>query len=193
MRGGKSIMRALITVVLLVLFVTPAFGGQAGCVLYTDAAPSSAVAEVTVPDGFACSSGDSSVGETPEYYLLPSDAGSDVRFLYYTTGRGDPQTLAEAALASYSMLYDEFSAGEIHHEETEGLTTLYFDYTCAYPTRTGDALIYEQTAIAYIPLGSDTFIACIASLAFDNSDDYLSTEAMREFLMFAMNAIELSE
>ena len=127
MRGGKSIMRALITVVLLVLFVTPAFDGQAGCVLYTDAAPSSAVAEVTVPDGFACSSGDSSAGETPEYYLLPSDAGSDVRFLYYTTGRGDPRALAESALSSYSMLYDEFTAGEIRDVDFRGTASLYFE------------------------------------------------------------------
>ena len=186
--------RAFVTgVLLLILFTAPAFGGQAGCVLYTDDTPPRAVAEVAVPEGFACPSGNSSAGNTPEYYILPTDAGSDVRFMYYTTGRGDPRTLAEAALASYSVLYDEFNAGEIRNMDFKGMASLYFDYTCAYPDRAGDALVYEQTAVAYIQLDSDEFIACIISLAFNDPNGYLSAEGMRERLASAMNAIELSE
>ena len=178
---------------LLILSVVPAFGQQAGCLLYTDDTPPREVAEVAVPEGFACLSEESSAGETPEYYFLPTDAGSHVRFLYYTTGRGDAHKLAEAAVSSYRMLYDEFDAGEIRSADFSGRACLYFDYTCAYPSRTGDTFVYEQTAVAYIPLNSDEFIACIASLAFDDPAGYLSAAAMREFLDFAMSAVKLSE
>ena len=178
-------------ILLLVLFIAPAFG-QDGCILYSDGTPPREVAEVAVPEGFACPDGETAAGETPEYYLLPTDAGSDVRFLYYTTGRGDSRRLAEAALTSYSMLYDEFTAGEIQDGDFNGRSCLRFDYTCAYPNRAGDALVYEQTAVAYIPLDSDEFIACIVSLAFDDAKGYLSAEAMQERLASAMDAIELS-
>ena len=177
----------------LILFTVPAFSGQTGCPLYTDDTPPRAVAGVAVPEGFSCLSEESVAGETPEYYLVPTEAESNVRFLYYTTGRGDPQTLAKAALSSYGMLYDEFSAGEIRQEAFAERDCLYFDYTCAYPTRTGDAMVYEQTAVAYIPVDGDAFIACIASLAFDDPEDYFSGEEMHAFLMFAMQAIELCE
>ena len=176
---------------MLMMVIAPAYGGQPGCMLYTDDTPPRAVAEVAVPEGFACVPGDSSAGDTPEYYFLPDAEASDVRFLYYTTGRGDPHKLAAAALGSYSMLYDEFSAGEIQDEDFDGRACLYFAYTCAYPNRAGDALLYEQTAVAYIPLGSDEFIACIVSLAFDDPDSYLSAEAMREWMAFAVSAVEL--
>ena len=178
---------------LLVLFTLPAFGQQAGCLLYTDDTPPREVAEVTVPEGFTRSPEESHVGGTSEYYFLPTDADSHVRFLYYTTGQGDPHRLAEAALASYNVLYDEFEAGEIHSKDFADRACLYFDYTCAYPSRAGDTFVYEQTAVAYIPLNSDEFIACIASLAFDDPAGYLSDTAMREFLDFAMNAVKLTE
>ena len=178
---------------LLVLSVAPALGQQAGCLLYADDTPPRAVAEVAVPEGFACLPEEPPAGETPEYYFLPTDTDSHVRFLYYTTGRGDARRLAEAALSSYRMLYDEFDTGEIRSEDFAGRACLYFDYTCAYPSRAGDTFVYEQTAVAYIPLNSDEFIACIASLAFDDPAGYLSTSSMREFLDFAMSAIKLFE
>ena len=87
-----------------------------------------------------------------EYYFVPGAPGDPVRFIYYTVGEGEPRALAEAALESYATFYDEFAPGEIREDTLAGQRCLRFDYTCAYPDRNGTHTVYEQTAVAYVPL-----------------------------------------
>ena len=147
------------------------------------------VATIAAPEGFVSSPELSTTSDGTEYYFVPSDASSPVRFLYYTAGSGNPRALAEAALDSYGVFYDEFQAGGIREEELASQRCLRFDYTCAYPDRTGDHTVYEQTAVGYIFLDGGEFIACIVSLAFDDPSDYLAEEALTAQQDGALSAI----
>ena len=150
-------------------------------------------AVVTPPDGFTCAPEMAVFSETPEYYFVPADEESPVRFIYYTTGNGDPRALAEAAMTDYGAFYDEFHKGEVREVTICGRACLCFDYTCAYPDRKGDGTVYEQTVVAYVPLESDAFIACIVSLDFDGAGSYVSKAALTEQLEVALDAIAMVE
>ena len=132
-------------------------------------------------------------GDTPEYYFIPEDGAGPLRFVYYTTGSGDPMALAKAALGSYAMLYDSFSAGGIREDPVAGRTCLHFDYACSYPDRSGARQIHEQTAVAYLPLSGDQFVACIVSLAFDDPDARWTTEALDNHLMSALERVRMAD
>ena len=147
------------------------------------------VGHVSPPEGFAAAPELAVEGATPEYYFTPADPGSDVRFFYYTAGEGDPRALAETALASYGVFYDEFQAGEIREEALAGRQCLHFDYTCAYPDRSGARTVYEQTAIGYIPLDGESFVACSVSLAFDDASGVYPAEALDALLTQALSAV----
>ena len=110
--------------------------------------------------------------------------------IYYTTGEGDPRALAETALESYVTFYDEFVPGEIIEDALAGQDCLHFDYTCAYPDRSGTNMVYEQTAIAYVPLDEAQFIACIISLAFDDPAGYC--DDLTDRLTQALSAIDVN-
>lgn len=145
------------------------------------------------PEAFVPAPEYAAPGDTPEYYFVPADGEDPTRFFYYTTGSGDPVALAEAAISSYGMFYDEFRASGIREDELAGFRCTRFDYTCAYPDRTGASLVYEQTAVAYVPLEDGQFIACIASLAFDDPDAYRTGEALGELLARALGAVVMAD
>lgn len=148
------------------------------------------IAAVSPPAGYAEAPELAAPGDTPEYYFIPTEK-SPVRFLYYTTGSGDPAALAAAALESYAAFYEEFRPAAVREDRLAGRDCLRFDYTCAYPDADGKALVREQTAVAYVPLEGDAFIACIASLAFDEPDGFLTDDALTALLETALGAIEL--
>ena len=147
---------------------------------------SSVDVHVTPPEGYVAVPEMAMEGE---YYFVPAATDDPVRFIYYTIGAGDPRALAEAALKSYATFYDEFTPGRIREESLAELTCLRFDYTCAYPDRSGEHMVYEQTAVAYVPLEGGQFIACIVSLAFDDPSGY--REDLTDLMTLALNAIEL--
>ena len=148
---------------------------------------SSTVVHLMPPEGYVIAPEMAMEGE---YYFVPSVPGDPARFLYYTTGAGDPRALAQAALESYAAFYDEFAPGEIREDALAGRDCLRFDYTCAYPDRSGERTVYEQTAVAYVPLDDKQFVACIVSLAFDDPSDRCSPDALTERLTLALNAID---
>lgn len=151
------------------------------------------VAQVVSPEGYAPLEDASPTGSEPEYYLVPNDAESPVRFLYYTTGCGDSRALAEAARENYALFYDEFDSGEIAEITLSGRACLCLAYTCAYPGRDGATPVYEQSAICYFPAGENAFVACILSLSFDSPDDYLSEAAFAESLEQMASAVQWME
>ena len=144
-------------------------------------------AYVTPPEGYVAAP---EMAMEDEYYFIPGAQGDPVRFIYYTTGEGDPQALAEAALESYASFYDEFAPGEILKDTLAGRDCLHFDYTCAYPDRSGAHMVYEQTAVAYVPLDEAQFIACIVSLAFDDPAGYC--DDLTDRLSLALSAIGMN-
>ena len=148
-----------------------------------------AVGYITPPEGYAAAPEMAAEAATPEYYFTPIAADSHVRFFYYTAGEGNPRSLAEAALASYRVFYDEFQAGDIREEELAGQQCLHFDYTCAYLDRSGEKTVYEQTAIGYVPLDDASFIACIVSLAFEDASGCLAAEDLDALLSEALRAV----
>lgn len=148
-----------------------------------------AVASVRAPEGFIPAPDMAVPGDTPEYYFIPEDDHSAVRFIYYTAGSGDPDALAKAALASYTAFYDDFQAGEPEAFTVGDRTGLRFDYTCAYPDRSGEHRVYEQTSVAYITVDEGVFVACVVSLGFGAAEDYLAKEALTAQLGQALNAI----
>ena len=145
---------------------------------------SSVEGRVTPPEGYVAAPEMAMEGE---YYFVPEASGDPVRFIYYTTGEGDPRALAKAALESYATFYDEFAPGEIREDALTGRDCLRFDYTCAYPDRDGEHMVYEQTAVAYVPLDESQFIACIVSLAFDDPAGYC--DDLTDRLTLALSAI----
>ena len=149
------------------------------------------VASVQAPEGYALQESAPSGGADPEYYFVPVDPDRPVRFLYYTAGSGDPDTLASAALDSYAMFYDEFDYHAPVAETLAGLDTLRFDYTCAYPDRDGSAMVYEQTCVCYVTIREDRFVACICSLAFDDPAAYLDADALLALTEQALGAIRI--
>lgn len=151
------------------------------------------VATVRTPEGFALQAPADPAAEEPEYYFVPTDEGSNVRFYYYTAGSGSPEALAKAALESYAMFYDEFQPGEVTDAPLDGRACLRFSYACAYPDRSGASLVHEQDAVCYLPLREDRFVAVIASLAFGDGQDLLSPEALDAELTRALAAVELEE
>ena len=192
--GGKRIMnihiKRMAILVLALLAAIPVVRAES-CPLLDGAG--NTVATVGEMEGLAAAPELSASSDTPEYYFVPVDKASPIRFVYYTTGAGDPMALAQAALSSYSMLYDEFSAGEILQEAVADRDCLRFRYTCAYPDRSGAQMVYEQTAVAYLPLSGESFIACILSLAFDDAESYWSAEALDDRLETALGAIQMAE
>lgn len=153
----------------------------------------STIAHVVCPEGYAVQADEAISGTDPEYYLMPTDAESPVRFLYYTTGSGDSQALAEAAQQNFMVFYDEFASDEIGEITLAGRTCLCLSYTCTYPAEDGTTPVYEQSAICYFPVQDDTFVACILSLSFDSADDYLSEEEFGESLELMASAVEWME
>lgn len=145
------------------------------------------VARVTPPEGFAAAPEMALEGE---YYFVPDAPGDHGRFIYYTTGEGDPRALAKAALESYATFYDVFAPGEIREDTLAGRDCLRFEYTCAYPDQSGAHMVYEQTAVAYVPLDEGRFIACIVSLAFDDPNGY--RDDLTDRLTLALSAIGMN-
>ena len=177
-------MKRMVIALLLVaaLLTVSAFAQGADYPLKT----SSVEVRVTPPEGYAAAPEMAMEGE---YYFVPESSGNPVRFIYYTVGEGDPRALAEAALESYATFYDEFVPGEIREDTLAGKDCLRFDYTCAYPDRGGEHTVYEQTAVAYVPLPDGQFIACIVSLAFDDPSGY--SDDLTDRLTLSLGAIEL--
>ncbi|MBE5808372.1 MAG: hypothetical protein E7317_08530 [Clostridiales bacterium] len=132
----------------------------------------SVIAEVEAPTDLAYAPELATPGDTPEYYFLPKDGKDPLRFVYYTSGAGDPMKLAEMAQTDYAMFYDDFAGSEIRNESIAGRDGIAFSYTCHYPDRSGKNEVYEQTAVGYWPLGDGLFVACIVSLAFDDPSAY---------------------
>lgn len=149
------------------------------------------VARVVQPEGYALSEDSDVDGEEPEYYFEPESDESPVRFLYYTTGYGDSQSVAEAAIAAYTTFYDEFASSEVAERTLADRTFLSFDYTAAYLNAEGTAMVYEQSAVCYFPVGGDAFVVCIVSLAFDDADAYLDVEALDAYIAQACGAVNL--
>lgn len=149
------------------------------------------VARVVQPEGYALSEDSDVDGEEPEYYFEPESDESPVRFLYYTTGYGDSQSVAEAAIAAYTTFYDEFASSEVAERTLADRTFLCFDYTAAYPNAEETAMVYEQSAVCYFPVGGDAFVVCIVSLSFDGSDAYLDAEALDAYVAQACGAVNL--
>lgn len=149
------------------------------------------VARVVQPEGYALSEDSDVDGEEPEYYFEPESDESPVRFLYYTTGYGDSQSVAEAAIAAYMTFYDEFASSEVAERTLADRTFLCFDYTAAYPNAEETAMVYEQSAVCYFPVGGDAFVVCIVSLAFDDADAYLDAEALDAYVAQACGAVNL--
>lgn len=149
------------------------------------------VARVVQPEGYALSENSDVDGEEPEYYFEPESDESPVRFLYYTTGYGDSQSVAEAAIAAYTTFYDEFASSEVAERTLADRTFLCFDYTAAYPNAEETAMVYEQSAVCYFPVGGDAFVVCIVSLSFDGSDAYLDAEALDAYVAQACGAVNL--
>ena len=149
------------------------------------------VARVVQPEGYALSEDSDVDGEEPEYYFEPESDESPVRFLYYTTGYGDSQSVAEAAIAAYTTFYDEFASSEVAERTLADRTFLSFDYTAAYPNAEETAMVYEQSAVCYFPVGGDAFVVCIVSLSFDGSDAYLDAEALDAYVAQACGAVNL--
>ena len=149
------------------------------------------VARVVQPEGYALSEDSDVDGEEPEYYFEPESDESPVRFLYYTTGYGDSQSVAEAAIASHAMFYDEFASSEVAERTLADRTFLSFDYTVAYPNAEETAMVYEQSAVCYFPVGGDAFVVCVVSLSFDGSDAYLDAEALDAYVAQACGAVNL--
>lgn len=174
-------------IALLLITVLPNASGFAQATDFPLMAGDTVVAHVTPPEGFIAAPEMALEGE---YYFVPDTSGGPVRFIYYTAGEGDPRALAEAALESYAAFYDEFAPGEIREDTLAGQNCLRFDYTCAYPDRNGVNMVYEQTAVAYIPLEEEQFIACIVSLAFDNPTGYC--DDFTERLTLALSAIGIN-
>lgn len=152
-----------------------------------------AVAEVIVPEGYASLDGISPnyTGTEPEYYFIPEDADSPVRFLYYTTGSGNSRILAENAIERYYSFYDVFEAGEVTSTLLAGKECINVTYTCSYPGQDGVTPVYEQSSLCYFPITDHAFIACIVSLAVDSAEEYLDAEAMNALLEQAAAAIEM--
>lgn len=149
------------------------------------------VARVVQPEGYALSEDSDVDGEEPEYYFEPESDESPVRFLYYTTGYGDSQSVAEAAIAAYTTFYDEFASSEVAERTLADRTFLSFDYTAAYPNAEETAMVYEQSAVCYFPVGEDAFAVCIVSLSFDGADAYLDAEALDAYVAQACGAVNL--
>lgn len=149
------------------------------------------VARVVQPEGYALSEDSDVDGEEPEYYFEPESDESPVRFLYYTTGYGDSQSVAEAAIAAYTTFYDEFASSEVAERTFADRTFLSFDYTAAYPNAEETAMVYEQSAVCYFPVGGDAFVVCVVSLSFDGSDAYLDAEALDAYVAQACGAVNL--
>lgn len=149
------------------------------------------VARVVQPEGYALSEDSDVDGEEPEYYFEPESDESPVRFLYYTTGYGDSQSVAEAAIAAYTTFYDEFASSEVAERTLADRTFLCFDYTAAYPNAEETAMVYEQSAVCYFPVGGDAFVVCIVSLSFDGADAYLDAEALDAYVAQACGAVNL--
>lgn len=149
------------------------------------------VARVVQPEGYALSEDSDVDGEEPEYYFEPESDESPVRFLYYTTGYGDSQSVAEAAIAAYTTFYDEFASSEVAERTLADRTFLCFDYTAAYPNAEETAMVYEQSAVCYFPVGGDAFVVCIVSLSFDGADAYLDAEALDAYIAQACGAVNL--
>ncbi len=155
------------------------------------------VARVVQPEGYTLSedyalSEESDVDDgEPEYYFEPESDESPVRFLYYTTGYGDSQSFAEAAIAAYTTFYDEFASSEVAERTLADRTFLSFDYTAAYPNAEETAMVYEQSAVCYFPVGGDAFVVCIVSLSFDGADAYLDAEALDAYVAQACGAVNL--
>lgn len=149
------------------------------------------VARVVQPEGYALSEDSDVDGEEPEYYFEPESDESPVRFLYYTTGYGDSQSVAEAAIAAYTTFYDEFASSEVAERTLADRTFLSFDYTAAYPNAEETAMVYEQSAVCYFPVGGDAFVVCVVSLSFDGSDAYLDAEALDAYVAQACGAVNL--
>ena len=149
------------------------------------------VARVVQPEGYALSEDSDVDGEEPEYYFEPESDESPVRFLYYTTGYGDSQSVAEAAIAAYTTFYDEFASSEVAERTLADRTFLSFDYTAAYPNAEETAMVYEQSAVCYFPVGGDAFVVCIVSLSFDGADAYLDAEALDAYVAQACGAVNL--
>lgn len=149
------------------------------------------VARVVQPEGYALSEDSDVDGEEPEYYFEPESDESPVRFLYYTTGYGDSQSVAEAAIAAYTTFYDEFASSEVAERTLADRTFLCFDYTAAYLNAEGTAMVYEQSAVCYFPVGEDAFAVCIVSLAFDDADAYLDKDALDAYVAQACGAVNL--
>lgn len=149
------------------------------------------VARVVQPEGYALSEDSDVDGEEPEYYFEPESDESPVRFLYYTTGYGDSKSVAEAAIAAYTTFYDEFASSEVAERTLADRTFLCFDYTAAYLNAEGTAMVYEQSAVCYFPVGEDAFAVCIVSLAFDDADAYLDKDALDAYIAQACAAMNL--
>ena len=183
MKGCKSMKRMVIALLLAIVMLTASGLAQG------ESYPLNASVEayVTPPEGYVAAPEMALEGE---YYFVPNMPGDPVRFIYYTTGEGDPRALAETALESYVTFYDEFVPGEIIEDALAGQDCLHFDYTCAYPDRSGTNIVYEQTAIAYVPLDEAQFIACIISLAFDDPAGYC--DDLTDRLTQALSAIDVN-
>lgn len=149
------------------------------------------VARVVQPEDYALSEDSDVDGEEPEYYFEPESDESPVRFLYYTTGYGDSQSVAEAAIAAYTTFYDEFASSEVAERTLADRTFLSFDYTAAYPNAEETAMVYEQSAVCYFPVGGDAFVVCVVSLSFDGADAYLDAEALDAYVAQACGAVNL--
>ena len=149
------------------------------------------VARVVQPEGYTLSEDSDVDGEEPEYYFEPESDESSVRFLYYTTGYGDSKSVAEAAIAAYTTFYDEFASSEVAERTLADRTFLCFDYTAAYLNAEGTAMVYEQSAVCYFPVGEDAFAVCIVSLAFDDADAYLDKDALDAYIAQACGAMNV--
>lgn len=146
------------------------------------------VAEILSPEGFAPLEGVTPNGDEPELYFVPEDSENPVRFFYYTTGYGEPATLAENARQTFAIYYDDCVASELADATVVGRSCTYFHYTCSYATEQGDAA-YEQSLIAYFPIDDACFAACIISLYVEDSESFLSEEELYDYLNAAASAI----
>lgn len=153
------------------------------------------VAEISGLEGYSLLEGitPNSTGIEPELYYAPDDAENPVRFLYYTTGYGAPRTLANIAVRSYQNFYDQFTASEIIETTIGEKDCLTFSYTAEYPDVNETSTVYEQSAVCYFPANEDCFVACIISLAFDSSDEFLSAEELSEYTALAGNALQMAQ
>ena len=189
-------MSMLLALLLACLWLTGAALAE-DCPLITDMGLDGAkelrtVATVRPPEGFELQPSADPAAEEPEYYFVPADGASSVRFYYYTAGQGQPEALAKAALESYAMFYDGFSASDITDAPLDGRNCLRFSYSCAYPGRDGVTPVYEQTAVCYLPLREDRFVAVIASLAFGSAAGRLSDDQLEAELAKALAAVSLN-